>query len=310
MQIHRFDDDYLIPISEHGSDFRIGPLTGEGGPVQVSFMSLPPGGLIGRHATISRQLLCVVGGSGWVEGGDGDRRTIRSGEAACWEPGEEHETGSADGLTAVTIEGEFQVVARSVLREIVVVDYDPRWPEWFEQVCAYVWPAVEDVALRIDHVGSTSVPGLAAKPIIDMDIVVAHEDDVRPGIERVKSLGYVWVGEFGVPGRQAFKPPVPPNDLLADPLPPHHLYLVVENNRAHLDHWLLRDLLREDPDARRRYGELKRRNADTSGGDIDLYGAKKAELVAELLERARADRGLEAVEYWKPTRDNEDEVSG
>jgi GrpB-like predicted nucleotidyltransferase (UPF0157 family)/quercetin dioxygenase-like cupin family protein len=306
MQIHRFDDDYLIPITEHGSDFRIGPLTGESGPVQVSFMSLPAGGLIGRHPTVGRQLLCVVGGKGWVVGGDGLRRTIRSGEAACWEPGEEHETGSDGGMTAVCIEGEFDVLARSVLREIVVVDYDPQWAVWFEQVRAYVWPAVEDIALRIDHVGSTSVHGLAAKPIIDMDIVVPADDAVRPGIDRVKSLGYRWLGELGVVGRQAFMPAGPPP---AD-FPPHHLYLVVEDNRAHLDHWLLRDLLRDDADARRQYGDLKRRNAEISGGDIDLYGQNKAELVAELLARARAERGLEPVEYWEPPRADEDEVSG
>ena len=68
-----------------------------------------------------------------------------------------------------------------VTADIVISDYDPEWPEWFEVVCRHVWPAVESVALRVDHVGSTAVPGLAAKPIIDLDVVVASEYDV-PGV--------------------------------------------------------------------------------------------------------------------------------
>jgi GrpB-like predicted nucleotidyltransferase (UPF0157 family) len=178
--------------------------------------------------------------------------------------------------------------------EVLVVAYDPRWPARFEGLRSAVWPAVEDIALRIDHVGSTAVPGLAAKPIIDMDIVVRREHDVAPTIERVERAGYRWEGDLDVPGREAF------SYEGGSPRPPHHLYLVVENNRAHLDHWLLRDLLREDEDARRRYAALKRRNAVECEGDIEVYVKAKAWLVAELLARARAERGLEPVEYWQP----------
>ena len=66
--------------------------------------------------------------------------------------------------------------------------------------------------------------------------------------------------------------------------------MVVENNKAHLDHWLLRDLLREDPSARQSYAALKRRNRDLADGDMDFYVAAKAALVAELLTRARTER--------------------
>jgi GrpB-like predicted nucleotidyltransferase (UPF0157 family) len=177
---------------------------------------------------------------------------------------------------------------------VLVVDYDPEWPAQFEELRLDVWPAVEGIALRIDHVGSTAVPGLAAKPIIDMDIVVRRPHDVAPTIERVERTGYRWDGDLGVPGRQAF------SYEGESPRPHHHLYLVVEDNRAHLDHWLLRDLLRDDEDARRRYAALKRRNAEECAGDIEVYAAAKAWLVAELLARARADRGLEPVDYWQP----------
>ena len=81
------------------------------------------------------------------------------------------------------------------------------------------------------------------------------------------------------------------------PLEVRHLYAVVEDNRAHLDHWLLRDLLRQDDAARDRYGALKRLNAVQADSDIDVYLAAKAKLIAELLTRARAERGMPPVEH-------------
>lgn len=300
MQIHRLDEEYTVPVTGAGDAYRIGPVTGAASDVDVHVLHLPPGGRVAPAAAAQRRLLWVVSGGGVVHGPDGRRRRLRAGEAACFEAGEEHAVESEGGLVGVRIEGSFEVLARSVLREIVVLDYDPEWPAWFEAVRAFVWPAVEDLAVRVDHVGSTAVPGLAAKPIVDLDVVLPRDDLVEAAIARLRGLGYRWLGELGVPGRQAF---------LAEPgsagsaLPAHHLYVVVEDNRAHLDHWLLRDLLRADGEARRRYGELKRHNAASAGGDIDRYGQAKAGLVAELLARARAERGLEPVEYWQPTVD-------
>lgn len=300
MRIFRFDPEVSIPVDHFGSDFRIGRLTTEGARVRVQIMHLAEGGLIGRHPAGSRQLFAVVSGSGWVSGEDGVRRPIRSGQAALWEPGEQHEAGTDDRLTAICAEGTFDVDALAVTKEIDVVAYDPEWPQRFECLQAGIWPAVADVALRIDHVGSTSVPGLAAKPIIDMDVVVADETRVRPAIDALRSLGYRWVGDLGVEGRQAFTA----SDS-ADLTPHHlhhlhHLYLVVDGNKAHLDHVLLRDLLRTDAEARRRYAELKRANVELAQGDMDVYVAAKARLVAELLTRARAERGLEPASYWEP----------
>jgi GrpB-like predicted nucleotidyltransferase (UPF0157 family) len=72
-------------------------------------------------------------------------------------------------------------------RAVIVVDYDPAWPRDFESLRQRIWPGLADVALRVEHVGSTSVPGLAAKPIIDMTIVVSTRDDVPKAIERLTS---------------------------------------------------------------------------------------------------------------------------
>ena len=114
------------------------------------------------------------------------------------------------------------MTANQPQRRIEVIDYDPKWPHIFEQLRARIWPAVSDIATSIEHVGSTSVPGLAAKPIIDMDIVVPSPDDVSLVIERLKPLGYMHRGNLGIHGREAFGQP--------EDLPTHHLYLCYQGS--------------------------------------------------------------------------------
>lgn len=294
MRICGFDPGFAHHVDRFGSDFSLVRLAQ--GRVNVQVAHLQPGGSIGRHPAVSAQLFCVLDGSGWATGGSGERRPLAPGRAALWDEGEEHEVGTDCGLTAIVLQGRFEVLAATVWDgPIIVADHDPAWAEWFRRLHDHVWPAVADVAVRIDHVGSTSVPGLAAKPIIDMDIVVDDAAKVPDVVRALEPLGYRHRGDMGVPGREAL------GRIDVDPsLPPHHLYCVVDGNRAHLDHVLLRDLLREDPEARERYAALKRRNAVEADGDLDLYVRAKARLVAELLTRARAERGLEPVEHWDP----------
>jgi GrpB-like predicted nucleotidyltransferase (UPF0157 family) len=103
------------------------------------------------------------------------------------------------------------------MKRVHVVAYDPEWPQIFERIRSYVWPTVHDVAIDVEHIGSTSVPGLSAKPVIDACIVVATRRDVKACIDRLASIGYVHRGNLGVPEREAFRRP--------DKLPRHHLYL-------------------------------------------------------------------------------------
>jgi GrpB-like predicted nucleotidyltransferase (UPF0157 family) len=180
---------------------------------------------------------------------------------------------------------------------IVVVDADPAWPKQFQEIVAYLSPFVGESIVRIEHVGSTSVPALAAKPIIDIDVVVASEAQVPAVLGLIESAGYQWVGDLTVIGREAFEPVATPV------LPVHHLYLVVENNRAHSDHWLLRDALIDDPTLVERYAAIKRDNVVLSGGDGERYVALKAAFVAQVLTEARRQRGMEPVTYWRPELD-------
>jgi len=175
---------------------------------------------------------------------------------------------------------------------IVVVEYDPVWPEVFERVRATVWPVLHDVALAIEHVGSTSVPGLWAKPIVDVDVIVADEAAVALAITRLAGIGYTHRVDLGVAGREAFEAP---RDGPATP--PHHLYVCPQGSVALRNHLAVRDHLRAFPASVRAYGALKRRLARAHPHDIDAYVAGKTDFVLAILSAAGFGRDeLEAIE--------------
>ena len=160
--------------------------------------------------------------------------------------------------------------------EVVVLDYDPDWPLVFEDLQSSVWAALSDIAIAIEHVGSTSVPGLAAKPVVDIDVVVA-EDDVAMGITRLTSLGYEHRGDLGIPSREAFARP--------SGSPRHHLYLCPSGSPALANHLAIRDYLREHAGAASAYGELKKRLAREFPEDMDRYLAAKTDFLVGVLRR-------------------------
>ena len=121
---------------------------------------------------------------------------------------------------------------------IEVVAYNPRWPAIFEEIRARITSAMGDLALAIEHVGSTAVPGLAAKPIIDIDVVIRSHDDLLETIKRLATIGYVHHGELrnGPPGCEAFhRPP---------DAPIHHLFVCPRDNEQLRKHLAFRDYLR------------------------------------------------------------------
>ena len=164
-----------------------------------------------------------------------------------------------------------------------VVDYDPRWPRWYEEIRTRLTPYLAEIPHVFEHVGSTAVPGLAAKPIIDVDIVVPSVDLVPTVIAQLESAGYRHEGDLGITGREAFA--LPP-----DTVHYHHLYVVVEGNDAHQDHVLLRDHLRANATDRERYAARKRELAHLLTTDRTAYVAGKGALVEELIARAGDSR--------------------
>jgi GrpB-like predicted nucleotidyltransferase (UPF0157 family) len=158
---------------------------------------------------------------------------------------------------------------------IVIVNHDPRWPAVFAQLRDHIANALGPLATRIGHVGSTAVPGLAAKPIIDLDVVIATRDDLPAVIERLHPLGYRHEGDLGVPGREAFTTP--------PAAPPHHLYVCAADSTALAQHLALRDLLRAHPDTARAYGELKRSLARRFRNDQTAYTQAKTAFIEQAL---------------------------
>ena len=161
----------------------------------------------------------------------------------------------------------------------VVTEYDPRWPEAFERLRDRLDAALVGVAHGTEHVGSTAVRGLAAKPIIDVDVVVADETAVGPAVKALAAAGWQHEGDLGIKGREAF---LPPADAAY-----HHLYVVAAGSQPHRDHIDFRDFLRTHPGQAARYGALNRRLAALLETDREAYVDGKADLVAELLRLAR-----------------------
>jgi len=175
---------------------------------------------------------------------------------------------------------------------VVVVDYDPAWVETFEQLRTRIWPVVCDVATTIEHIGSTAVPGLAAKAIVDISVVVPTPAHVPMAIERLVSLGYLHQGNLGVEGREAFGAPTL--------LPAHHLYLCPSNSLALRNHLAVRDYLRAHPDIADEYGALKKQLAARFTHDIDGYIDGKTDTILGILRMA----GFQSEELEKIARVN------
>jgi GrpB-like predicted nucleotidyltransferase (UPF0157 family) len=168
---------------------------------------------------------------------------------------------------------------RSVSGVILVVGYDPGWPRRFESLRDEYADAMAVAGVpvaAIEHVGSTAVPGLAAKPIIDCDIVVP-ETAVGTASQTLVSLGFTPLGELGIPSRWAFKEP--------ERLAGTNTYVVVEGSLALRNHLAVRTVLRADPGLREQYETVKRRMAAATD-DIDAYGRGKSAVIQRILAAA------------------------
>ena len=161
---------------------------------------------------------------------------------------------------------------------IIVLDYDPNWPVVFQSLRKRIAETLGDMAAAIEHVGSTAVPNLAAKPVIDIDVLLTSETMLPAAIERLASLGYIHRGSLGVPEREAFLAP-------ADG-PPHHLYVCPPRSAECRRHLAFRNYLRAHPLDAKIYGDLKRGLATQFREDRPAYVNAKGEFVEELTSRA------------------------
>ncbi len=163
----------------------------------------------------------------------------------------------------------------------LVRQYDPGWRSWFLAITEYLGPELRDSCTVIEHVGSTSVPGMVAKPIIDLDLVI-----LRSQFGKVRSLletkGYFWEGDLGIPDREAFKIP---DETLRQGLPPHHLYVCPSDSTQLKRHLAFRSFLLDNPEYVTRLSNLKWALCERFDNDREAYMAGKDALCREIIER-------------------------
>ncbi|BEL03349.1 hypothetical protein Q0Z83_015400 [Actinoplanes sichuanensis] len=175
---------------------------------------------------------------------------------------------------------------------IEVIDYDPAWPDMAAAAITELRPVLHGVVAAIEHIGSTAVPGLAAKPTIDLMAAAADFDEVDRRAPALAELGYQRHAN-GMTDRLLYV-------RFARGRRTHILHVVAEDSWPTRNQRILRDYLRAHPREAARYAELKRNlaKAGTHPGD---YARAKTALIQELTDRARAERGLPSL----PVREKE-----
>ena len=162
---------------------------------------------------------------------------------------------------------------------VELVDHDPGWRELFEQESARIAAIFDGASLGIEHIGSTAVPDLCAKPVVDILVGLGELELTDEQIAGMEELGYEYLGEHGLPGRLFFRKH-----------PQTHHVHVVEHGGEHWARQLtFRDTLRTDAEERRRYDQFKRRLA-AEGHPREVYTELKTPFIREVEARYRARR--------------------
>ena len=167
---------------------------------------------------------------------------------------------------------------------IEVVDYDPEWPRRYAEERDRIAAALGDAVLVIEHVGGTAVPGLPAKPVIDLMVGVEDIERTGPAVAGLINLGYEYVPEFEsqLPDRRYFRRGTPES---------HHVHMVPMSSDFFVEHLLFRDYLRSHPQAAEEYGKLKRGLAGRFRFDRDAYRSGKVPFIDMVVAAARREAG-------------------
>ncbi len=167
--------------------------------------------------------------------------------------------------------------------EVVIVKYDPHWSNMFEQEAAQIAEVLSrDLVVGIEHIGSTAVPGLAAKPIIDLLVIVDSLVEAKQvAVSPLEKLGYAYWLDNPDSQRMFFVKGLPPNSPRT-----HHIH-IIESDSILRERLLFRDYLRAHPDEAFRYAQLKRHLAQQFATDREAYTSGKTEYVQSIIQKAR-----------------------
>ncbi len=161
-------------------------------------------------------------------------------------------------------------------KKVIVLPYDSAWKSAFEEIRQEIGSALGNLIIGIEHVGSTSVEGLSAKPCIDVDVVIKDYTVFDAVVEKLDLIGYLHEGDLGIQDREAFRYTDKPHLLT------HHLYVCPQYSRELYRHITFRDFLRNNPEAAQQYGLVKEAAARLFPDDIEKYMAYKAPCIAQL----------------------------
>lgn len=175
-------------------------------------------------------------------------------------------------------------------RLVDVVPYNPDWPIQYRQEAALLWGALGSVLVSTHHFGSTSVPGLSAKPVIDILGATKDITLIDPFNEKMIALGYEPRGEYGIPGRRYFFKGSEWVHFV-------HVHIFEQNSSEFLRHLAFRDYLRTHPQDAQAYGALKEKLAVQYHEDIEGYMDGKDAFVKEVEKKA--------LQWWHETREKE-----
>lgn len=151
------------------------------------------------------------------------------------------------------------------------------WHELFAQEKARLQAAVSEFVESIEHIGSTSVCGISAKPILDIAVSVSDKVNGEKCIAPLENLGYGYRGEYGIAGRFYFIKGTPRT---------HHLHILAADGKEWRSHLFFRDYLRQNSEAAAEYDKLKKDLAEKHRADRDAYLAGKAEFIEKILEKS------------------------
>lgn len=170
--------------------------------------------------------------------------------------------------------------------KIEVVDYDPKWKIWFARLSRIYNDNIGQSIVKIEHVGSTSVEGLCAKPCLDIDLVIKDYTEFKSVKKELMDLGYEYEGDYGIQGRESFrrKDKNVPWDGTNEIKHNHNLYVCPEGSRELRRHVAFREHLKDDDECREAYARLKRRLASQNRYDREAYTDGKTKFIERVLE--------------------------
>ncbi|MBU9672430.1 GrpB family protein [Planococcus sp. CP5-4] len=167
------------------------------------------------------------------------------------------------------------------MRKVVVTVYDEGWPIEFEHAAEAICGMLGSKCLEVEHIGSTAVPGLAAKPVIDLLVIVSDIEALDQLEEEFRQLGYQAKGENGLPGRRYFE--------RGGNARTHHVHCYGQGDPEILRHLAFRDFLKTNPQTAAAYGRLKLKLAKQYPLDIDQYIEEKQAMIQEIERKAMGE---------------------